>query len=246
MRHFRNRHFVGVGSKAPGNPSGKPAHAAGNSFTFTAGTASNARLTRRIIILGIVLVAAIIAATGLMLLNLRDRELAVTEHELKSLTFVLVEQIDRSFQSMELIQTAVIERMQKLRIASAEDNERQMSGQDTYQHLKDQISGLPYIDALVLLDTEGKIINVSRAWPSPPVKRPDLDDALGVLNERDRRIFEGRCLVEDPITLAELAGKFGLSRERVRQIEALAFEKVQKAVKNRVATIETPVHQPMH
>jgi RNA polymerase sigma-32 factor len=73
-----------------------------------------------------------------------------------------------------------------------------------------------------------------------------LSDALGVLSERDRRIFESRRLAEDPITLAELAGKFGLSRERVRQIEALALEKVQKAVKNRVAAIETPVHQPMH
>jgi RNA polymerase sigma-32 factor len=73
-----------------------------------------------------------------------------------------------------------------------------------------------------------------------------LSDALGVLNERDRRILEGRRLAEDPITLAELAGKFGLSRERVRQIEARAFEKVQQAVKNRVTAIETPVHQPMH
>ena len=73
-----------------------------------------------------------------------------------------------------------------------------------------------------------------------------LSDALGVLNERDRRIFEGRRLAEDPITLAELAGEFGLSRERVRQIEMRAFEKVQKAVKNRVAAIETPIHQPMH
>ena len=77
-------------------------------------------------------------------------------------------------------------------------------------------------------------------------RRNVLSDALSVLNERDRRIFEGRCLVEDPITLAELAGKFGLSRERVRQIETCAFEKVQKAVKNRVAAIQTPIHQPMH
>ncbi len=73
-----------------------------------------------------------------------------------------------------------------------------------------------------------------------------LSDALGVLNERDRRIFEGRRLAEDPITLTELAGEFGVSSERVRQIEARAFEKVQKAVKNRVAAIETPIHQPMH
>ena len=77
-------------------------------------------------------------------------------------------------------------------------------------------------------------------------RRKVLSDALGVLNERDRRIFEGRRLAEDPITLAELAGEFGVSSERVRQIEVRAFEKVQKAVKNRVAAIETPIHQPMH
>jgi RNA polymerase sigma-32 factor len=77
-------------------------------------------------------------------------------------------------------------------------------------------------------------------------RRNALSDALGVLNERDRRIFEGRRLAEDPITLAELADEFGVSRERVRQIEVRAFEKVQKAVKNRVAAIETPVQKPMH
>jgi RNA polymerase sigma-32 factor len=77
-------------------------------------------------------------------------------------------------------------------------------------------------------------------------RRKALSDALGILNERDRRIFEGRRLAEDPITLAELADEFGVSGERVRQIEARAFEKVQKAVKNHVAAIETPVSLPMH
>ena len=72
-------------------------------------------------------------------------------------------------------------------------------------------------------------------------RRKVLSDALGVLNGRERRIFEGRRLAEDPIRLAELADEFGVSRERVRQIEVRAFEKVQKAVKNRVAAIETPV-----
>jgi len=77
-------------------------------------------------------------------------------------------------------------------------------------------------------------------------RRKALSDVLRVLNGRDRRIFEGRRLAEDPITLAELADEFGVSRERVRQIEVRAFEKVQKAVKNRIAAIETPVHQPVH
>jgi RNA polymerase sigma-32 factor len=71
-------------------------------------------------------------------------------------------------------------------------------------------------------------------------RRSALSDALGVLNERERRIFEARRLVDDPVTLEDLAAEFGVSRERVRQIEVRAFEKVQKAVKNRVAAMEAP------
>src|SRR4249919_3118239 len=67
-----------------------------------------------------------------------------------------------------------------------------------------------------------------------------LIQALDVLNDRERRIFQARRLAEEPITLEELAAEFGVSRERVRQIEVRAFEKVQKAVKNRVAAMETP------
>jgi RNA polymerase sigma-32 factor len=71
-------------------------------------------------------------------------------------------------------------------------------------------------------------------------RRRALSQALGVLNERERRIFEARRLADNPVTLEELAEEFGVSRERVRQIEVRAFEKVQKAVKNRVAAMETP------
>jgi len=71
-------------------------------------------------------------------------------------------------------------------------------------------------------------------------RRAALDHALTVLNERERRIFEARRLADDPVTLEELAAEFGVSRERVRQIEVRAFEKVQKAVKNKVAAMETP------
>jgi RNA polymerase sigma-32 factor len=71
-------------------------------------------------------------------------------------------------------------------------------------------------------------------------RRKALTDALGVLNDRERRIFEARRLADDPITLEELAEEFGVSRERVRQIEVRAFEKVQKAVKSGIARIETP------
>jgi RNA polymerase sigma-32 factor len=75
-------------------------------------------------------------------------------------------------------------------------------------------------------------------------RKKALTDALAVLNERERRIFEARRLADEPITLEELADEFQVSRERVRQIEVRAFEKVQKAVRNRVAAMETPSAAP--
>ncbi len=61
-------------------------------------------------------------------------------------------------------------------------------------------------------------------------RRRMLAKAMGVLNERERRIFEARRLAEEPVTLEELSSEFDISRERVRQIEVRAFEKVQEAV----------------
>src|SRR5438477_1784078 len=75
-------------------------------------------------------------------------------------------------------------------------------------------------------------------------RRKALSSALGVLNDRERRIFEARRLADDPVTLEELAEEFGVSRERVRQIEVRAFEKVQKAVTAGIAKMETPQPQP--
>ena len=67
-----------------------------------------------------------------------------------------------------------------------------------------------------------------------------LTHAIGVLNPRERRIFEARHLADQPMTLEDLAVEFNVSRERVRQIEVRAFEKVRKAAKNRVAETQAP------
>src|SRR6266699_3330780 len=77
-------------------------------------------------------------------------------------------------------------------------------------------------------------------------RRKALASALSVLNDRERRIFEARRLAEEPITLKGLADELGVSRERVRQIGVCAFEKVQKAVKYRVAVMETPAPRLAH
>jgi RNA polymerase sigma-32 factor len=72
------------------------------------------------------------------------------------------------------------------------------------------------------------------------VRSRALQQALSVLNDRERRIFEARRLADEPVTLEELSAEFGVSRERVRQIEVRAFEKVQAAVKAGVAHAQIP------
>ena len=78
-------------------------------------------------------------------------------------------------------------------------------------------------------------------------RRAMLNEALDILDEREKRIFQARRLSDDPLTLEQLSGEFGVSRERVRQLEVRAFEKVQKAVtkaakerdQNRTPLLET-------
>ncbi|PTM94449.1 RNA polymerase sigma factor RpoH [Mycoplana dimorpha] len=66
-------------------------------------------------------------------------------------------------------------------------------------------------------------------------RRAMLARAMGNLNDREKRIFSARRLSEDPVTLEELSTEFDISRERVRQIEVRAFEKVQDAVQKLAA-----------
>jgi RNA polymerase sigma-32 factor len=75
-------------------------------------------------------------------------------------------------------------------------------------------------------------------------RRNALGEALTVLDARERRIFEARRLAEKPITLEELAEEFGVSRERVRQIEVHAFEKVQTAARKKIAGMNAVIARP--
>jgi RNA polymerase sigma-32 factor len=72
-------------------------------------------------------------------------------------------------------------------------------------------------------------------------RRRMLAEALSVLNDRERKIIAARRLQEEPVTLEELSQEYGISRERVRQIEVRAFEKLQKAIRS--AAIEDRIER---
>jgi RNA polymerase sigma-32 factor len=77
-------------------------------------------------------------------------------------------------------------------------------------------------------------------------RRAALRQALTALNTRERRIFEARRLADKPVPLDDLAHEFSVSRERIRQIEVRAFEKVQNAVRHQIVAMERPEAQAEH
>jgi diguanylate cyclase (GGDEF)-like protein len=146
--------------------------------TKTSPPLSNAPRSRLIQLLtacGLVLMVAIATGTGIMVLKFREQAIADSQRELKNTALILAEETDRAFQALELVQMSMVERIRSLGVSSKEGLAHRMSDQGTYLALKDKISGLPNIDAITIIDSDGKLINFSRYWPIPAVNVSDRD-----------------------------------------------------------------------
>jgi len=134
----------------------------------------NSSSVRWIVAASIALIALIVAAVWMLLSNLRNEQIAESRFDLESLAMVMAEEIDRSFQSIAVLQDAVIDRVRRRNVFSPEDFVRLMSDRDTYLRLKEQAEMLPHLDAIVLTDPDGKLVNFSRGWPIPPIHTANL------------------------------------------------------------------------
>src|SRR6202041_1598845 len=125
------------------------------------------RSIRYLILCGVLIVAAIMVSTAIMVSNLRNRALYESERELKNTALILAEEIDRTFQAVDLVQSSVIEKIQSPGVASSEDYARRMSGEDVHLMLKASTSGLVQAYAISLINADGQMLNFSRFWPAP-------------------------------------------------------------------------------
>jgi diguanylate cyclase (GGDEF)-like protein/PAS domain S-box-containing protein len=131
------------------------------------------RPTRYLILCGMTLIAAIVVSTAIMAANLRNRAMIESERELKNTALILAEQMDRTFQAIDLVQSSVIDQIKSLGIVSSEDYARRMSGHDVHLMLKASTSGLVQIYAISLINADGRLLNFSRFWPGPDISVAD-------------------------------------------------------------------------
>ena len=141
------------------------------------------RPIRYLILCGVLIIAAIVVSTVMMVDNLRARALSESERELKNTALILAEQIDRTFQAIDLVQSSVIEKIQSLGIASSVDYVRRMSSEDVHLMLKASTSGLVQAYAISLINADGQMLNFSRSWPAPDINVADREFFLALKSD---------------------------------------------------------------
>lgn len=141
---------------------------------------------------GSILGVVVIACAVLLTLSVRNHAFSDRRRELQNLALTLSEQSDRALQSLQLVQTGVIERITSAKISTAEDLARLMSTFEVHEVLREKISGLPFVDAVTVIDATGRLLNFSRFWPVPSVNVSDRDyfQALKDMSRKDTFISE--------------------------------------------------------
>lgn len=121
------------------------------------------------------LCAVIVGSAVLILVGLRDKELADARRELMTLDAVLAEETARAMQSVDLVLKSVVEPLDAHLIDSGETFGRLLSGRDTHENLKAKIAGVPQLDAVTVIGADGRLINFSRSFPVPTIDLSDRD-----------------------------------------------------------------------
>jgi PAS domain S-box-containing protein len=144
---------------------------------------------RWIIASGVALIAAIALGTAILVSEFRDRARTDAKRVLSTTAYIIAEHCEGAFQSVELVQRNVIERLQSFGITSSEDLDRTMSGFDAHLMLKDMVSGAPQVDAMVLVNSSGRLVSSSRAWPMPDTVETDREYFKALTSDRNLPLF---------------------------------------------------------
>jgi diguanylate cyclase (GGDEF)-like protein len=124
-----------------------------------------ARVRHLVIVCGFAAGLVLAVGTTLLLLAARQADLDRSARELKNLALVLADETDRSFQSMDLTLTTLIDHWRERHIDTPEQFETELATHDVWLELNRRIVNLPQITSLILLSRTGHMVNHSRLWP---------------------------------------------------------------------------------
>ena len=147
------------------------------------------RPIRILVLAAVLIVVALVAMSILIAKNLRESAIADAERDLARHSLTLAGQAERSFQSIELILSNLNDHLEAQGVIDSTSYRVAMSGEDTYRLLKGKLAGLPQLEAITMIDSDGKLINFSRYWPIPSVNVSDRDYFKALRDDGSRKTF---------------------------------------------------------
>jgi hypothetical protein len=133
------------------------------------------------------LILILLAANTAVILHFRATELLDEEHHLKILGLVLAEQADRTFKYVDLVISSVAMGIAAEGVTDGASFDQKLSGQDLHLLLREKIVGVPQLDAVIVVNHEGKVVNFSRSWPIPEINISDRDFFQAMKNDLTRK-----------------------------------------------------------
>jgi signal transduction histidine kinase/CheY-like chemotaxis protein/HPt (histidine-containing phosphotransfer) domain-containing protein len=121
------------------------------------------------------LIGTICGTNLLFLRDLRETTLQTAEMALARYSLTLAEQADQSFRAVDLVLSSVGDYLARRGVTDSASYRSTMSDEETHLLLKEKVTGFPQIDALTMIDAQGKLINFSRHWPIPDMNLSDRD-----------------------------------------------------------------------
>ena len=131
------------------------------------------RAQQRVLIGAGLLIVVLLVTNGAAVLHLRKRELRVEQEQLSSESLILAEQADRSLQAIDLVLSDVADYMANHNVTDDASLESVMATRDVHLLLKEKIAGFRQLEAVSVIDAQGKLINFSRHWPIPELGAAD-------------------------------------------------------------------------
>ena len=118
---------------------------------------------------GIVIIVLICAGAVFAGYELQQRDIKEAKRELRALNLLLVEETERSFQSVDLVLRSIQEKFAAEGIESAETFSHKLGDVDTHDVLEARVAGVPQLDGIELVDSTGQVVNMSRLFPPPDI-----------------------------------------------------------------------------
>jgi signal transduction histidine kinase len=140
----------------------------------------------------VLVILVVLATNAAVILRLRESELVGEEKQLQNLSLNLAEEASRSFRPVDLVVSSLVKEIEAEGVTDPASFEQEMAGHDLHLRLVEEIGGVPQLNAITVIGSDGMVIDSSRQWPIPNISVADRDYFRALKDDPHRESYISR------------------------------------------------------